>query len=179
MINLICATNESFQIGNSKNNDLLYFFKDDLKRFRWLTENSYVVMGKNTFLSLPAPLKNRVNVVLTRDKSFTVSDELKAKYDIIIEHDLEKVLNHYSTGCQSKELFLIGGSHIYAEGIHWAERLFITLIHEQDHPDGDIYLNKSELSQFEITYREKNYDEKSGLYYSFINYKRKDGVNEV
>lgn len=178
MINLICATNESFQIGNSKNNSLLYYIKEDMRRFRWVTEGSYVVMGKNTFLSLPAPLKNRTNVVLTRDTSFTLPDEVKQKYDIIIEHDLEKVLNHYNTGGQHKELFLIGGSNIYAEGIHWADRLFITMIHDKNHPEGDVYFNKSELSEFEITYREKNYDEESGLYYSFINYSRKDDVNE-
>lgn len=173
MINLVCAINESFQMGDSKNNDLLYKISNDLKRFKWLTEGSYVVMGKNTYASLPSLLKNRINVILTRDKKFDVSELEKEKFEVIIENDLEKVLNHYSTGRQEKELFLIGGSHIYSEGIHWADRLFLTIVHDNEHPKGDIYFPKQELSNFKETYREKNYDEKSGLYYSFINYKRK------
>lgn len=173
-INIICAINESFQIGNSKTNDLLYKISNDLKRFKELTLNSYVVMGRNTYESLPRPLNDRTNVIMTTDKTYEIENGLNEYYDIIIEHDLQKVLNNYKfSGYQEKDLNLIGGSFIFAEGIHWADKLFITLIHDSEHPNGDIYFPKQELSEFKVVHREKHYDDKNDLYYSYLNYERK------
>lgn len=51
--------------GIGKNNDLLFSLPEDMKRFRGETKNKVVIMGLNTFKSLPnGPLKNRVNIVL-------------------------------------------------------------------------------------------------------------------
>lgn len=173
-INIVCCINESFQIGNSKTNDLLYYIKDDLKRFKALTLDSYTVMGRNTFESLPKPLKNRTNVILTRDVNYTVSKTLTAEYDILIEHDFEKILNHYKfSGSQDRDLNIIGGNHLFAEGVHWADNLYLTLVHDKEVSEADVYFPQQELSQFKIVSREKKFDEESGLYYSFLNYERK------
>lgn len=175
MINVIVCVNESFQIGNSKTNDLIYHIKDDMKHFRWLTEGSYVVMGKNTFESLPKPLENRINVVLSLDTTYTVDEKLMEEYDIIVAHDLERVLNQYrETGYQEREMFIIGGACIYAEAIHWADRVFLTMVHEENHPDGDVYFNDEELCKFKPFFQCDCKDEETGLCYSFINYKRKE-----
>ena len=51
--------------GIGKNNNLLFNLPEDMKRFREETSGRVVIMGLNTFKSLPnGPLKNRVNIVL-------------------------------------------------------------------------------------------------------------------
>ena len=68
-MNLIVAISENNAIG--KSGDLLCHLPNDLKYFKQLTTDATVVMGKNTFLSLPRrPLPNRRNIVLTRDTAF-------------------------------------------------------------------------------------------------------------
>lgn len=173
-INIIACVNESFQIGNSKTNDLLYKLTGDLKRFRQLTLNSYVVMGRNTWNSLPKPFDGRTNVILSGNKKFKVEESLYEFYDIIIENEFEKILNHYKfSGEQEKDLNLIGGSYIFAEGIHWADNIYLTMVHDSNHPNGDVYFPQQELSEFEEVSREKVFDELNNLWYSYINYKRK------
>jgi dihydrofolate reductase len=177
MINIIVAVNESFQIGNSKTNTLLYRIKNDMVRFKQLTMNSYCVMGRLTYESLNSPLIGRTNVILTGNKNFKIDEELYDKYDIIVEHDFEKILNHYKfSGEQDKDFNIIGGSYLFAEGIHWADYIYLTMIHDSDNKNGDIYFPKFELSNFKEVSREKHYDEDSDLYYSYINYKRKVGI---
>ena len=176
-VSLITCINEDFSIG--KDNKLLYHIKKDLERFREKTLNTYCVMGKNTFFSLNKPFDKRVNVVITSNPHLKIEDELKEKYDILIESDLEKVLNQYKfTGSQDKDLFLCGGSRIYAEGIKYCDNLYITMVHQKG-IEADTYFPSQELSNFTITHTEKHFDEVSGLYYSFINYKRKEnGIEE-
>ena len=67
-ISIIVAIAENNGIG--KNNDLLWHISADLKRFKQITLDHTVIMGKNTFLSLPVrPLKNRRNIVITDNPS--------------------------------------------------------------------------------------------------------------
>ena len=67
--NIISCFNNNRVIGN--NNDLIYKIKEDLQRFKSITKNNVVIMGRKTFESLPnKPLPNRVNIVITRDKDF-------------------------------------------------------------------------------------------------------------
>ena len=65
MVKIIVAVDKKGAIG--KNNDLLYTIKEDLKNFKELTSGNIVVMGRNTWDSLPIkPLPNRTNIVLTK-----------------------------------------------------------------------------------------------------------------
>ena len=64
---IIVAIAQNSAIG--KNNQLLWHISDDLKRFKEITLDKTVIMGKNTYLSLPyRPLKNRTNIVITDNK---------------------------------------------------------------------------------------------------------------
>lgn len=67
-VSAVVAVNSNWGIGN--NNQLLYHIKEDMRRFKTLTENNVVIMGRKTFDSLPnrTPLSNRINVVITTDK---------------------------------------------------------------------------------------------------------------
>jgi len=174
-ISLIVCTNEVFSIG--KDNRLLYHIKDDLQRFRKLTLGNYCIMGKKTFLSLPKPFDDRVNVVLTSNPNFKGDVDYKyPNYNIMIESNLEKILNQYkNTGEQDRELFLCGGCRVYAEGMKYVDNIYLTMVH--DDKEGDVYFPSLELKSFTIINTEKHYDEKSGLYYSFIDYKKKPSLD--
>ena len=69
-MNLIVAVDRNWAIG--KDNKLLVSIPDDMKFFRDTTTGKVVVMGRKTLESFPngKPLKNRVNIVLTRDKNY-------------------------------------------------------------------------------------------------------------
>ena len=172
MINIIACVNEDFGLGFK--GDLMFHLSTDLKRFKFLTDGGYAVYGRGTYDSLPKPFNNRCNVIVTKNDKFDVPDELKEKYDIVIEHDLERVLNQYKfSGHQERTMWICGGNQVYAQAFPFADRVFLTMVHTSGQ-DADTFFPKQELSKFKETYREKNYDEESGLYYSFINYKRKE-----
>jgi len=63
-ISIIVAVAKNNAIG--KDNKLLWHLSEDLKRFKKLTSGHFIIMGKNTYYSLPKrPLPNRTNVVIT------------------------------------------------------------------------------------------------------------------
>ncbi|MBR4715308.1 MAG: dihydrofolate reductase, partial [Bacteroidales bacterium] len=65
-ISIIVAIAQNNAIG--KDNDLIWHISDDLKRFKALTSGHTVIMGRNTWNSLPRrPLPKRRNIVLTHD----------------------------------------------------------------------------------------------------------------
>ena len=72
------------------NNKLLWHLPEDLKRFRDITTNSAVVMGRKTFESIGKPLPNRRNVILTTDKDYKAEGEISLT-SMIIE------INYYLT----------------------------------------------------------------------------------
>jgi len=171
-INIIAAINETHTIG--KNGQLLYRIKKDLQRFKNLTQNSsghpnICLMGKRTFEELPKPLDKRINVVLTTNKKY------KAPKDVIVESSFDKVLNHYlQSGRQDKDLWICGGQSLYEQALPFADKVFITYIH--DNKKGDTYLPYQQVKhQFKIIHSEEH--EEDGLRFEFINYERKGEVN--
>ena len=109
-IKMIVAYDEDRSIG--KNNHLLVRYSEDLDRFREMTTNGIVIMGRKTHESIGYKLRNRVNVVLTRNK------EYKAKDGIRVYNTLKDALNHYKN---KDEVYIIGGGQIYKEGLDYAD----------------------------------------------------------
>lgn len=102
MIKIIVAVDEKGAIGI--NNELLYHIKDDLKNFKSLTSGNVVVMGRNTWESLPIkPLPNRENIVLT-----TTNKELNGAKVINSFDELENYLKD-----TEKDIYIMGGASIY------------------------------------------------------------------
>ncbi len=75
-MNLIVAVDENWAIG--KDNKLLVSIPSDMKFFRETTTGKVVVMGRKTLESFPngLPLKNRTNIVLTRNRDYQVKDAI-------------------------------------------------------------------------------------------------------
>lgn len=119
MISMIVAIDQNRGIG--KENELLAHIKPDLQYFKKTTEGKVVVMGYNTYESLPIkPLPKRVNVVLT-----TKNIEIEG---VVVLHSIEELLQWAKTQAQHEEIFIIGGASVYEQMMPYAEKLYITHI---------------------------------------------------
>lgn len=117
MISLIVAMDMNRGIG--KNNELLANIKPDLSYFKKITNGHTIVMGYNTYASLPIkPLPNRTNVVITR-KNINIDGT-------IVMHSIEEVLEWIEK--DEQEVFICGGAKIYQQFMPYADRLYITHI---------------------------------------------------
>ena len=100
-MNLIVAVDQNWAIG--KDNDLLVSIPNDKKTFRQMTTGRVVVMGRKTLESFPGglPLKNRTNIVLTRNRDYHVKDA-------VIVHDLGELFNELEK-YDTNDVYVIGG----------------------------------------------------------------------
>lgn len=103
-----------------------------MKYFMQTTKEHYVIMGRKNYQSIPEkfrPLPNRVNIVVTRQSNFTAQG-------CQVMHSLSEAIEFARLGKQ-EEVFLIGGSEIYKEGIRIADRMYLTEI--KGHIEGDVF----------------------------------------
>jgi dihydrofolate reductase len=91
-----------------------------MKFFRETTTGHAVVMGRKTWLTIGKPLKNRLNIVLSRDSNIEPQESL------IVLSDIESVIsfNHSLT----TDLFVIGGAQIYQAFLPHIEKWIITQV---------------------------------------------------
>ncbi len=141
-MNAIAAVDANWAIGNK--NRLLTSIPADMKFFREKTMGHVVVMGRKTLESFPngLPLKNRVNIVLTANRSYKVKDA-------IIVHTKEELLEELKK-YDSNELYVIGGGSIYEMLIPYCDTAYITKI---DHAyAADTYFpNLDQMDNWEMT----------------------------
>ena len=138
MISIIVAMSNNNFIG--KNNKLLWKLPDDLRRFKELTTNNVVVMGKNTYYSLPSSkaLKNRINIV------FSKTEQIKDVETVSSMDDAFSLFKKYD----NKEIFIIGGETIYKQFIDIADKIYLTIVDAD--LDGDTYFPKINYSEWDI-----------------------------
>ena len=141
-MNLIAAVDKNWAIGNK--NQLLVKIPADQKFFRETTTGKVVVMGRKTLESFPngLPLKNRTNIVLTRDKSYKVKDA-------IVLHslkDLREELKKYP----SEDIYIIGGETIYRQLLDDCDVAHITKIDFEYEADA-YFPNLDEMPEWKIT----------------------------
>lgn len=141
-MNAIAAVDANWAIGNK--NRLLTSIPADMKFFREKTMGHVVVMGRKTLESFPngLPLKNRINIVLTANRSYKVKDA-------IIVHTKEELLEELKK-YDSNELYVIGGGSIYEMLIPYCDTAYITKI---DHVyAADTYFpNLDQMNDWEMT----------------------------
>jgi len=113
-MNLVVAVDQNWAIG--KNGQLLVHNDYDLEHFKAITTGKTIVYGRKTLETFPGgkPLKNRTNLVLTRDENFAVEGAT-------IIHDLSE-LDKYD----SSDLYVIGGASIYEQLYDKCQLAFVT-----------------------------------------------------
>jgi dihydrofolate reductase/thymidylate synthase len=118
-----------FLIG--QNGDLICSIPEDLTRFYNLTKHTIVVMGSKTYESLPQkPLKNRLNIVLTRQNSVNDLNSLDDSTMGMYTTSFEKFKAIYKNQKNQPKVFVIGGGEIYDLFLNdpelYPEKLFLT-----------------------------------------------------
>ena len=162
-MNLIAAVDENWAIG--KDNKLLVSIPSDMKFFRETTTGKVVVMGRKTLESFPngLPLKNRTNIVLTRNRDYQVKDA-------IVVHSVPELLvklDKYS----SEDVYVIGGDSVYQELLPYCDVAHVTKINHVYAADS-WFPNLDETGEWEITgeSEEQTYFD---LEYTFVRYEKK------
>lgn len=140
-MNIIVAIDKNKGIG--KDNNLLAHIAPDLKYFKRKTLNKVIVMGYNTYMSLPKrPLPDRVNVVLTTKNIELDGDMVVNSLDGLIKKIAE--LEH-----QGYEVFVCGGAKIYKQLLPYTNKLYITHIMKEF--DSDTFFPDYE-DEFKLTW---------------------------
>ena len=160
MISIIAAVAKNRAIGYK--NKLIYWLPNDLKRFKALTTGHTIIMGRNTFLSLPkGALPNRRNIVLSRStKAFPGCD---------VYPSLEEALAHCT---KDEDIYIIGGASVYKQALAVADRLCLTEI--DDTPaEADTFFPPYEEEWQEESREDHPIDDRHDFRYSFVDYIRK------
>ena len=158
---IIVAIAKNRAIG--RDNDLLWYISEDLKRFKRITTGHTIIMGRNTFKSLPkGPLPNRKNIVITDNPEDCSLPEMYPDKDCMMLDSIEKAMKACNP---NEENFVIGGGSIYKQFLPYANRLYLTLIHE-DVTDADVFFPDFDPETWTEIEREDHLDEKPA--YSYV-----------
>lgn len=137
MIKIIVAVDEKGAIG--RNNDLLYHIREDLKNFKSLTSGNIVVMGRNTWESLPIkPLPNRENIVLS-----TTNQEFEGA---TVLHSFEELKSYLDN--TEKDVYIMGGASIYNQVIEnkMVDEAHVTFVKDTV-KDADTFISIEKLKE--------------------------------
>ena len=158
--------NEVRTIGDKGN--LPWYIPEDLKRFKSLTQGDIVVMGRNTFESLPPnmkPLPDRENVVITSDPSSLMGKTYKRSFSVA--SSFEAVLEKYKD--DPRTIWVIGGAYLFEKALPYIDQIELTYI-KNNYVDGDTKLPPFE-HEFHIAYVETIVKEPFNRVYGYT-YKR-------
>lgn len=155
-ISIIAAVARNRAIGF--NNKLIYWLPNDLKRFKALTTGHTIIMGRNTFASLPkGALPNRRNIVLSTTITSLPGCECFSSLDEAL------------ASCRADEdIYIIGGASVYEHALAKADRLCLTEV--DDTPEqADTFFPS--YDGWKETWREEHSaDERHKYAYAFVDY---------
>ncbi|ABQ04500.1 dihydrofolate reductase [Flavobacterium johnsoniae] len=160
MIIMIAAVAENNTLG--KNNELVWHLPNDFKRFKSLTTNHHIIMGRKTFESFPKPLPNRTHIIITRQTDYNPEG-------CIVVDSMEKAI----AACpENEDSYIIGGGEIYNLGLPYADIIEITKVHHTF--EGDAFFPKISKSEWQLVESEENFKDEKHLYdYTYETYIRK------
>lgn len=150
---IVAVSGKKQAIG--KDNKLLFHLKEDMKRFKELTVGNVVLMGRKTLESFPnGPLKDRVNLVLTRGVSSSFREESP---ELVYCRSLSDALSYYKERFhtddyplgfeKNRKLFVIGGENVYRQTIDMATAIHLTYI-DKEVDDADSFFPSINKEQF-------------------------------
>jgi dihydrofolate reductase len=157
-ISLIAALDAEFAIG--KSNALPWHLPTDLQRFKALTLNKPIVMGRKTAESLGRALPKRRNIVLSRSGSVP-----------FVGMEIASSLNAVLDLCRDEaELCIIGGGEIYRLALPFATHLYLTHV-DTTVENADAFFPSFDLKQWQVTPIQKHAaDEKHAFAFEFVDY---------
>lgn len=162
-MNLIAAVDSNWAIGYK--NQLLVRIPEDQKWFRETTTGKAVIMGRKTLESFPnkAPLKNRLNIVLTSDMNYEVTGA-------IVVHSVSEAIEA-AKEYADEDIYVIGGESVYRQFLPLCNVAHITKIDYAYQADAYFPdLDKDENWKITETSEERTYFD---LLYEFVKYEKK------
>ncbi len=160
----VVAVDKNWGIGNEGN--LLFRISEDLKNFRRLTEGKTVILGRKTLATFPkgAPLKNRRNVILSRDESYSVEGAEVARS----VEEVSELLKDENTD----NVVVIGGESIYRQMLPLCNMAVVTKIDAEAPASDKFFPNLDEDENWYLA-EESEEMEENGIKFRFCTYKRK------
>lgn len=172
MIAAIVAVDGNNGIGFD--GELLERIPEDMKRFRALTEDNIVIMGRKTWDSLPSqPLQNRDNLIISsklhldynkyHDYVVGVQNMESAKFALTM-------LKQNYLSFKGKDVFIIGGGSIYEQLLPYCDTIYMTRMGTV-HENVDTYFPPLDLTEWSLV-EWSEWREYNGIPYRFLTYKR-------
>ena len=158
-LSLIAAIGKNNELG--KDNDLIWHLPNDLKFFRETTTGKTIVMGENTFNSLPKMLPNRKHIVLSIDENFNPTG-------VEVLRSIDEFLDKYKDA--KEEMFIIGGASIYKQFIDLVSTMYLTEI-DAECKDASVYFPKFNKDEWTREVLKENSD--NNINYKHVKYLRK------
>ena len=158
----ILSADRNWGIGYQ--NKLLVSIPSDMRFFREMIEGKVIVMGRKTLESFPngLPLKKRVNVVLTHDRSYQVKDA-------VIVHDKEELLEELKK--YQEDIFVVGGGSVYELLLPYCDTAYVTRI-DMEYQADTFFPDLDQDPEWELT---EESDEQTcfDIEFTFTVYRRK------
>lgn len=164
---LIFAVDNNWNIG--LDGGMLTSIEEDLKRFRLITEDNIVIMGRRTLEAIPGhrPLPNRTNILITRSNKFN-KDEFHIINDLEKLHPLLEEINPKN----KKEVFLTGGGNVVSQLMPYCNKAYITKI-LKSFPNADTSIPNLDLDEDWEIVNESKIHYQGELPYKYVDYIRK------
>lgn len=158
-LSLIVAMSTNRVIGIQ--NQLPWHLPADLKHFKQLTLGKPVIMGRKTYDSIGKPLPNRCNIVVSRNQSLQIPG-------CEVVNSLESALKLVATAA---EVMIIGGEQLFTQALPLADRLYLTLIHQQIPGDSFFPLDIETSDQWQLVIQEDHLPDAQNPYpFSFLTF---------
>ena len=142
---------------------LLFSLPTDMKRFRALTLNGTVILGRKTLDTFPGgrPLPKRRNIVITRNLDFDREDcEIAGSPQAALE---------LAAGTPEDQLWVIGGGSVYTALLPKCKRVYLTMVDAAAKEADTFFPNLDKLPGWKVESTSEPVEE-NGVTYRFINY---------
>jgi len=160
MIIIIAAISENNALG--KKNKLVWHLPNDFKRFKSLTTNHHIIMGRKTFESFPKPLPNRTHIVISRQENYKPEG-------CTVVGSIEQAI---AVCPENEDIYIIGGGEIYTLAMQYADIIELTRVHH--HFEADAFFPEIPLENWLLVESESNSKDDTHLYdYTYETYIRK------
>ena len=160
----IVAASENHVIG--KDQDIPWDLPDDMRFFMRSTNGHPVIMGRKNFQTLPKPLRNRTNIVMTRDPFFLASGA-------VVVHSREEALAIAQESPGAEKIWIIGGEDIYR--LFWddLDLIYLTVVHAQI--EGDVCFPEMDENEWDLIHSDFHpTDDRHEHSFTFKTFRRKE-----
>jgi len=178
----IAAISRNRCIG--KGNDLPWHISADLQHFKSMTTKQsdgaiqgIVIMGRKTFESMGSkPLPKRISFIITTQLDYAEQNNLVGSEKAYVMHNLDDALTQAASlahGAHLDTIWVIGGERVFSEAMMYTDRVELTHV-DTVIEDGDAFYPELPNDFVVTAESEQKHDEKSGLDFRFVTYKREN-----